>query len=135
MRTSWKRAIESPHLPVAGYLAYAAIYTITQGPSPVVAMLPSWLTYAWAFALLLGAILTFFGTIGDHNRAESAGHGFHIFGLVLYGLTAYLAVGMSGTLVIVIAAFGGVSASRLYILSRSRKAQRVATRIVREGER
>lgn len=134
MRASFARAIDAPHLPVAFYLAYAAIYTLTQGPSPVVSTLPVWLSYAWTAALLIGAALTFYGTITDHNRAESAGHGFHLFGLGLYALTAYLAVGFSGSVVVVILALGGVSASRLHVLSRSRKAKRVATRIRREGE-
>lgn len=128
----WQRLIDAPHLPVAFYLAYAGCYTIIQGPSPVVSTLPPFLSYAWCVALLVGAVLTFYGTLAEQNRAESAGHGFHLFGLGLYALTAFVAVGWSGSVVVVILALGGVSASRLHVLSRSRKAKRVATRIIRD---
>ena len=133
LRHTLMRSLDASHLPVALYLLYAGLITVVRGPSPVVATLPSWLTYAWATALIVGAVLTTVGTLADRNRLESAGHGFHLFGLGLYALTAFLAVGMSGSVVVVILALGGVSASRLHVLHRSRTAKQVATRI-RGGE-
>ncbi len=130
LRDLLSRTLDAPHLPVALYLLYAGIHTLIEGPTPVVSRLPAWLTYGWAVALIAGAILTTIGTLTDRNRTESAGHGFHLFGLGLYALTAVIAVGLSGGLVMVIVALGGVSASRLHILSRSRKAQDLASHIV-----
>jgi hypothetical protein len=124
------RAFDATHLPVAFYLFYAGVRTVVDGPSPLVSTLPSWLTYAWATALIVGALLTTVGTLADRNRLESSGHGFHLFGLGLYALTAFVAIGFSGSVVVVIFALGGVSASRLHVLHRSRTAKHVATRIV-----
>lgn len=126
LRRVLMRAVDASHLPVAFYLFYAGVLTLVRGPSPVVSTLPSWLTYAWATALILGAVLTTIGTLADRNRLESAGHGFHLFGLGLYALLAFIAVGFSGTVVVVIFALGGVSASRLHLLHRSRKAKVIA---------
>lgn len=125
------RALDACHLPVAVYLFYAGVLTVTRGPSPVMSTIPGWLTDVWAGALILGAILTTIGTLAARNRMESAGHGFHIFGLGLYALLAFLVMGFSSSVVVVIFALGGVSASRLHVLHRSRKATRVATNILR----
>jgi len=128
------RALDACHLPVAFYLAYAGTLALLHGPGQVLSTLPAWLSYAWATALVIGALLTFYGTLLDHNRAESAGHGFHLFGLGLYALTAYLAIGMSGSLVVVVLTLGGVSASRLRLLSRSRKGKQVAGLFLEGGQ-
>lgn len=125
----WHRLLIATHLPVAWYLLYAGIYTLVEGPGPALSKLPEGLTWTWCLALILGASLTTLGTLTGHTRTESAGHGFHIFGLGLYAFLAILTFGFTGGVAVVVLALGGVSLSRMYVLNLARKARIEAARI------
>lgn len=133
-RRAGRRLADATHVPVAAYLAFVAGRTLTGNPpSAMHEALPGWLTVAWALVLLAGTILVVVGVATDRTRAESAGHGFHIAGIVIY--TAVTAA-WTGSTLIVVAILAAVSLIRLRVLARSRAARREAGRLLYgEGER
>lgn len=133
-RRAARRLADATHLPAAVYLAWAGTRTLTGNPpSAMHEALPDWFTITWALVLLAGAALVVVGVATDHTRAESAGHGFHIAGIVIY--TAVTAA-WTGSSLIVVAVLAAVSLIRLRVLARSRAARREAGRLLYgEGER
>lgn len=133
-RRALRRLAVAVHLPVALYLAFIGCRTLAGiPPAAMNDLLPDWLTTAWAVALIAGAALIVAGVASDRTRAEAAGHGFHLFGIVLYS-TSNLA--SDGNTLIVIAVLAAVSLIRLRVLARSRAARREAARLLNgEGAR
>lgn len=128
------RLLDAVHLPITFYLGYVGVTTLIRGREStptLTALLPEWLTYAWSSALVLGALLIILGVAGDRTRAESAGHGFHLFGIGLYVAVNLALIDGDGVVVIVVLA--AVSLMRLRILARSRAARGEAARILNGG--
>ena len=127
-RRAARRLADATHLPVALYLAFIGTRTLAgDPPSAMHEALPDWLTVAWALVLIAGAVLVVVGTASDRTHAESAGHGFHVAGVVIY--TAVTAA-WTGSTLIVIAVLAPVSLIRLRVLARSRSARREAGRLL-----
>lgn len=132
MTTPWRRArrraAAAVHLPIAFYLAFIGLVTLASNDG-LDSTLPSWLTIIWCSALLIGAALIFWGTLAEHTRAESAGHGFHLFGIGLYAVVHLSIVG--GDDVVSLVVLAAIPTMRLRILAKARAAQREAGRIHR----
>lgn len=127
-RTAGRRLADAIHAPIALFLAWVGARSLAgDTPSGVEVTLPLWLTTAWGAALIVGAVLVLVATATDRTRAESAGHGFLLFGILLYSLANVAAFGHTLVSVLVLAA---VSILRLRILSRSRAARREAGRLL-----
>lgn len=119
------RLLDAAHLPIAAYLAFIGAATITD---PLTGHLPTWLSVAWSLSLLSGALLVVLGVAKASTRAESAGHGF-----LLFGIGFLIAVSLTVVDVDDLAAVGalaGVSILRLRTLARSREGVREARRIL-----
>lgn len=131
MTTPWRRArrraATAVHLPIAFYLAFIGLVTLASNEG-LDSTLPAWLTTVWCAALLIGAVLIFWGVIAEHTRAESAGLGFHLFGIALYALVHLSIVG--GDDVVSLAVLAAIPIMRLRILSKARAAQREAGRVL-----
>lgn len=117
----------APWLPVAAYLGYVGADGFANR-SRLDAFLPDWLGTVWSAALLTGAALVILGTITARTRAESAGHGLHVAGIVLYA--ACYATSLNVNAVAAILTLGGVAAIRLHVLSQARAARQVAGELI-----
>ena len=122
-RRAWRRAGHAPWLPIAGYLAYVGIRALTDD-SPVARFLPSWLDAGWSTALIVGTVLVVVGTLAERNRIESAGHGLHLAGIVLYAACYVTALNVGA--VVAVLTLGAVAAIRLHVLSDARTAREEA---------
>lgn len=129
-----RRLLDGYHLPVAAFLLYYGIDTLAtrQGPAALERAIPDWLTWAWALALIVGAVLVFYGVAVARTRAESSGHALHLFGIALY-VAANAATLDQGSVASVLV-FAGVALMRMGVLARSRRARREAGHILR-GDR
>lgn len=126
------RLLDAPHLPIAGYLAFIGAASLISGPTREMrASLPEWLNLAWSIALVVGAVLIVWGVASDRTRAESSGHMFHLFGVLMFAAVHVLS---SGSSIVAILALAAVSLLRMRVLARSREARREAGAILR-GER
>lgn len=131
-RGAWvrgRRLLDAPHLPIATYLLLVGITTFP-GTGIVASTVPTWLACVWSTSLAVGAGLIFWGVAAARTRAESVGHALHLFGLTL--LTASTLVeGADGDDVTALAVLAAVSILRMRILTRARRAQRIAEEMLR----
>lgn len=134
MRHARDRALDAPHLPIAGYLGYVGLATLIGGTPTLDGVLPVWLTYAWSLAVLVGAVLVIAGVLGAWTRAESAGHGFHLFGIGLFTVVAVAEHQLDAGAVSAVLMLAAVSGLRMRLLTRAREAREEANRYLR-GER
>lgn len=126
------RLLDAPSLPIAVFLLYFGVRTVTRGrgPAALEQTLPEWLTWSWAGALIVGGVLVIAGVAGGRTRAESTGHAFHLSGLGLYVAVNIAAVdGGDAFTVTVLAA---VAALRMRELKKLRRAQQEKARLLRE---
>lgn len=124
-RWATRRLLDAPHLPITAYLAFIGAASVTD---PLADHLPTWLSLAWSFALLFGAGLIVFGVATQQTRPESAGHGFHLFGLGFLLAVSIAATDLNDLAAVL--ALAGVSVLRLRVLSRSREAKAEANRLL-----
>lgn len=127
-RRALRRAGHSPWLPIAVYLGYVGIDGIFDRPA-VEPFLPAWLTVAWTIALIAGAALVIVGTLSARPRAESAGHGLHLAGIVIYA--ACYATSLNVGAVVAVLALGSVVGIRMHVLSGARAARQEAGHLLR----
>lgn len=128
-RRGIRRLLDAPHLPVAIYLATIGITSLASSRSAALGALPWWLVAGWATSLIVGAGLVIWGVAGEHTRAESTGHMFHLIGLAFYALVHVSLIG--GQDVIAVLVLATVGALRMRVLARSRAAKREAARILK----
>lgn len=124
-----RRLLDAVHLPVSLFLLYYGTDALVtrDGPSSLEQTVPDWLTLAWSVALIVGGLLVTWGVATDRTRAESAGHGFHLFGLSLF----FAAEAADRGDVVAVVILAAVALMRMRLLARSRAARREATRFLR----
>lgn len=127
LRRASRRLSVAVHLPVTLYLGYIGLGAAAN-PDALTRAIPDWLTYAWALALIGGALLVITGTASDRTRAESAGHGFHLFGITVYALVHLSLIGGSDIAALIVLA--AVPILRMRLLRKSRAAGAEAGRIL-----
>lgn len=128
MRRALRTAASSPHLWVVAYLAYIGIRSLLALRSPGVMehALPSWLTTAWMCALTAGGVLAVAGCLLQRTRVESSGLTLQTFGISLYAAIVAYETSINAGDYAAVVALVGVCVSRLWVLSRARRARRYA---------
>lgn len=134
MRRYLRRAAIHPHLWVTVYLGYIGVHSLLRLQSPRVMeyALPSWLTTAWMCALTAGGMLALAGCLTARTRVESAGLALQTFGIGLYAAIVAAVVHISPSDYAAVVTLVGVGASRMWVLSRARRAQAKAGRVRHE---
>ena len=122
-----RRLLYAVHLPITLYLATIGIYAAID-PGLVDQTVAPWLAYVWAVSLIVGAMMIIIGVAAEKTRLESAGHAFHLFGLVLLGAIEITIIGDAD--LVALLALIGVPVLRMRVLRRARAAEREALRIV-----
>ena len=138
-RRLWDRLLERESWPLYAYLGLIGILALAAGrgvtPESMRQVLPGPLVLAWTIALALGGVLTVVGYFTLRENVEQSGLVFMAFAAALYGTCITIAAWPYGATVLAISLAVFTScAIRFRILRRARKAQEVATQIVR-GER
>lgn len=126
-----ERLLAGVHLPIAFYLGMIGVLFAFAPNADVLAVLPTFLAWAWMASFVGGAAVIFFGTATERSRLESVGHAFHLFGLSLFVALLSVQGADQGVALLALAA---VSLMRMRTLKKSRRAKQEATRLLREEE-
>lgn len=122
-----ERLLSAAHLPVALYVATAAVLALFAGNDTSVAReYPHWLTIAWSLAGIVGGVVVALGTSLERSRLESTGHAFCVAAMAVF----LLAEGLVGPHLPGVMTLTLVSLIRMRVLRRAREAHEEATRLV-----
>lgn len=139
-RDAWRRLTERPHLPLVAYLGFFGVVALIRHdhgilPTSLEDQLPMWLVFGWTLCIAAGGVGATVGVLTGQTRIESSCLGFLAAGAAIYGACITTAAWPQGaTVLAVVSAIVSTCFIRISVLSRARKAQRVAQRLSDEGE-
>jgi hypothetical protein len=130
----WLNTQTAPfQVPVTLYLMLLGIQVLIRGVGPrsISDTFPTWLVVNWAAFMALGCLISLIGRYTQRFRLEYAGLGFLLYSCALYAVSVLVVAGWQGAFASgAYLAIGTGCGIRMYVISRSHKAQKVAGQMI-----